>query len=48
VGVAEYRVSPATWVIASFGKDRRKTGTTHTLVAQLGLAFSFSKDRYSF
>jgi hypothetical protein len=48
VGVAEYRVSPATWVIASFGKDRQKTGTTHTLVAQLGLAFSFSKDRYSF
>jgi hypothetical protein len=48
VGIAEYRVSPATWVIASFGKDRQKTGTTQTLVAQLGLAFSFSKDRYSF
>jgi hypothetical protein len=48
VGVAEYRVSPATWVIASFGKDRQKTGTTQTLVAQLGLAFSFSRDRYSF
>ena len=48
VGIAEYRVSPATWVIASFGKDRRKTGTDETLVAQLGLAFSFSKDRYRF
>jgi len=48
VGIAEYRVSPATWVIASFGKDRRKAGTNDTLVAQIGLAFSFSKDRYSF
>jgi hypothetical protein len=48
VGVAEYRVSRATWVIASFGKDRHKTGTDETLVAQLGLAFSFSKDRYGF
>jgi hypothetical protein len=46
VGIAEYRVSPATWVIASFGKDREKTGTSETLVAQIGLAFSFSKDRY--
>jgi hypothetical protein len=46
VGIAEYRVSPATWIIASFGKDRQKTGTRETLVAQLGLAFSFSKDRY--
>jgi hypothetical protein len=48
VGIAEYRVSRATWVVASFGKDRQKNGATHTLVAQLGLAFSFSKDRYSF
>ena len=46
VGVAEYRISPATWIIASFGKDRQKTGTRETLIAQLGLAFSFSKDRY--
>jgi hypothetical protein len=46
VGIAEYRVSPATWVIASFGKDRQKTSTPETLVAQIGLAFSFSKDRY--
>jgi hypothetical protein len=46
VGIAEYRVSRATWVIASFGKDRIKTGTRETLVAQIGLAFSFSKDRY--
>lgn len=48
VGIAEYRVSPATWVIASFGKDRRKTNSTDTLVAQIALAFSFSKDRYAF
>jgi hypothetical protein len=48
VGVAEYRVSRATWLIASFGKDRQKTSTTQTLIAQLGVSFSFSKDRYSF
>lgn len=48
VGVAEYRVSPATWVVASFGKDRKKAGTADTLVAQIGLSFSFSKDRYTF
>jgi hypothetical protein len=46
VGIAEYRVSRASWVIASFGKDRQKTGARETLIAQLGLAFSFSKDRY--
>ena len=46
VGIAEYRISRASWVIASFGKDRQKTGTRETLVAQLGLGFSFSKDRY--
>lgn len=48
VGIGEYHVSPATWIIASFGKDRQKLGTNDTLVAQLGLAFSFSKDRYKF
>jgi hypothetical protein len=46
VGIAEYRISRASWVIASFGKDRQKPGTRDTLVAQLGLGFSFSKDRY--
>ena len=46
VGIAEYRVSRATWVIASFGKDRQKTGTRETLIAQLGIGFSFSRDRY--
>jgi hypothetical protein len=46
VGIAEYRISRAGWVIASFGKDRQKPGTRETLVAQLGLGFSFSKDRY--
>ena len=46
VGIAEYRVSRASWVIASFGKDRQKTGARETLIAQLGLAFSFSKQRY--
>jgi hypothetical protein len=45
-GLAEYRISRASWVVASFGKDRQKTGTRETLIAQLGLAFSFSKDRY--
>jgi hypothetical protein len=49
VGVAEYRVSSGTWLVASFGKDRQKgTSTAETLVAQLGLSFSFSKDRYKF
>lgn len=48
VGIAEYRVSPTTWVVASFGKDRRKAGTSDTLVAQLGLAFNFAHDRYKF
>ncbi len=46
VGIAEYRISRASWVVASFGKDRQKTGTRETLIAQLGLGFSFSKDRY--
>ena len=35
VGIAEYRVSRASWVIASFGKDRQKTGARETLIAQL-------------
>ena len=46
VGIAEYRISRASWVVASFGKDRQKTGTRETFIAQLGLGFSFSKDRY--
>ena len=46
VGIAEYRISRASWVVASFGKDRQKAGTRETLIAQLGLGFSFSKDRY--
>ena len=49
VGIAEYRVTSGTWLVASFGKDRQKTSTPlGTLVAQLGLAFNFSKERYKF
>ena len=49
VGIAEYRVSRATWIVASFGKDRERSSTREsTVIAQLGLAFSFSKERYKF
>jgi hypothetical protein len=50
VGIAEYRVSNNTWVVASFGKDRQRSSATteNSLVAQLGLAFNFSKERYKF
>jgi hypothetical protein len=49
VGIAEYRVSSGTWIVASFGKDRKKTSTPgNTLVAQLGVSFNFSKERYKF
>ena len=49
VGIAEYRLASGMWAIASFGKDRQKTPTRdNTLVAQLGLSFNFSKDRYKF
>ena len=48
VGIAEYRLRNGMWAVASFGKDRRQTTpVASTLVAQLGLAFSFSKDRYT-
>jgi hypothetical protein len=49
IGIAEYRVTSGTWIVASFGKDRQKMATTSdTLVAQLGLSFNFSKERYKF
>jgi hypothetical protein len=49
IGIAEYRVTSGTWIVASFGKDRQKMATTSdTLVAQLGLSFNFSKARYQF
>jgi hypothetical protein len=42
-------LSSGTWVVASFGKDRQRSSTTeNTLIAQLGLAINFSKDRYKF
>jgi hypothetical protein len=48
VGIAEYRLSSGTWLVASFGKDRQKTAATPgSLVAQLGVSFNFSKDRYT-
>ncbi len=47
VGIGEYRVTSGTWIVASFGKDRQKTAATaDTLIAQLGLSFNFSKERF--
>jgi hypothetical protein len=49
VGIAEYRVANGTWLVASFGKDRQKTSSAEpTLVAQLGISFNVSKQRYKF
>jgi len=49
VGIAEYRVANGTWFVASFGKDRQKTSSAEsTLVAQLGVSFNVSKQRYKF
>lgn len=49
IGIGEYRVTDGAWVVASFGKDRQKTtNQAETLVAQLGLSFNFSKERYKF
>jgi hypothetical protein len=49
IGTGEYRVTSGTWIVASFGKDRQKTAeTANTLIAQLGLSFNFSKERYKF
>jgi len=49
IGIGEYRVTSGTWIVASFGKDRQKTpNSADTLVAQLGLSFNFSKERYKF
>jgi hypothetical protein len=46
VGALEYNVNERLWLIASFGRSH-EPAAAGSLVAQLGLAFNFSRDRYS-
>jgi hypothetical protein len=45
VGIAEYAVRDGTWLVATFGRDR-DTAQENSLVARLGLSFSFAKERH--
>ena len=45
VGTVEYNVREDVWLIASFGRGY-EADTPGSLVAQLGLAFNFSRERY--
>lgn len=45
VGAVEYSLSEYAWLIASFGRDQ-DADRRGSLVAQLGLSFNISRDRY--
>ena len=45
VGIAEFAVSDGAWLVATFGRDR-DPGREDSLVARLGLSFSFTKERH--
>ncbi len=48
VGLAERKLREGTWLVASFGRDHTRAAAADTLVAQLGLSVSLSKERHKF
>lgn len=48
VVIAEHKLGDIAWITASFGKDRERADSPGTLLAQLGVSFNFSRDRYKF
>jgi len=45
VGIAEYAITDATWLIATFGRDH-DTKREGSLIARLGLSFNFNEERF--
>jgi hypothetical protein len=46
--VAEHKMSDTVWLTATFGRDRNRVDSPGSLLAQLGVSFHLSHDRYKF